>query len=486
MNRPLRRVAIFCLLLFAALMINANYIQIVKASSYTSHPDNRRNLLNDYSYQRGPILVDNKPVAQSVPSSGDLKYQRQYPQGSLYSQITGYASINFGKTGIEYYENSILNGTSDKLFIRNLLDLFNGKQKQGGSVELTLNAKAQQAAAAGLQGREGSVVALDPTTGAILALYSNPTFDPSPLASHDGTVESQAANALDKDPAKPLLDHAIGETYPPGSIFKIVTSAAALQNGFNSTDTIPAPSDQLTFTDAPNNPLGNENGEICGDTSMTVGLERSCNTVYGYLGLQVGPQKLAAEASEFGINSSYKVPMSTAQSVFPTSIPASAQSLVAKSAIGQQDVRITPLQAAMLAATVANKGQAMMPYLVAAELGPNGQTVSTAKPQALPGPPAMSASTAQELTQMMVGVVDNGTGTNAQIDGVKVAGKTGTAQRGAGQNPLAWFVSFAPADNPKVAVAVLVQDDQANAQDISGGGFAAPIAKSVMEAVMGQ
>jgi peptidoglycan glycosyltransferase len=496
-NKPLRKAAIFTLVLFALLMINANFVQVVKASSYQNHPTNGRLLLDEYSRARGPILVDGKPVAESVPTSGTLKYLREYPQGSTYAQATGYASIDYGETGIESAENSLLNGTDNRLFVSRLKDLFTGKQQQGGAVVLTLNAAAQQAAVNGLKenGGEGAVVAIQPSTGAILALASSPTFNPNELSTHDRTAAANAANALSKDKDQPLLDRATSETYPPGSVFKIVTAAAALQTGTYTNTTTPIPGAPATALPLPgtNNVLPNEDGETCASTSMTVALEQSCNSVYGYIGLKVGAPALQQEAESFGLNSfgksnnQLKIPMSVAQSQFPTNLTQPGnQPFLAYSSIGQYNVQITPLQAAMITATVANNGVVMKPYLVDRELEPDTSVLSKTQPQQLST--AMSSENAQKIAAMMQQVVEgpDGTGAQARIPGISVAGKTGTAQRGAGQNPLAWFVSFAPVNNPQVAVAVLVEDNNAQRDEISGGGLAAPIAKSVMEAVLGR
>jgi len=490
-NRPIKKVAIFCLALFAALFVNANYLQFVNASSYSAHPDNRRNLIYAFQNPRGQIIVDGKPIATSTPTAGTLKYQRQYSNGPLYAQATGYFSVNFGSTSVEKFENPLLQGTDSRLSTQQFLNQLENKGKSGGSVVLTLNAKAQQAAYNGLAnvggGKEveGAVVALDPKTGAILALVSAPSFDPNKLASHNTADEAKAANALAADPLQPNLDRALAQTYPPGSTFKIITSAAAMDNGLNG-----APVDENTVIPSPLNTLqlpgststlSNDSGETCGDTTLINAFTRSCNTVYGQIGLDLGGTKLQNEAQKWGFNQTGPtVPMSASTPVFPSNI---SQAQSAQSAIGQFNVRMTPLQGAMMAATVANGGVTMSPYLVKQELDTKGNVMSTTNPSQLRTP--ITSDQANELKDMMISVVQNGTGTAAQINGVQVAGKTGTAQRGAGQNALAWFLSFAPANDPKVAVAVLVQDNNPNAGDVYGGTLAAPIAKDVIQAVLG-
>ncbi|MGH3416180.1 MAG: penicillin-binding transpeptidase domain-containing protein, partial [Actinocrinis sp.] len=270
MNRPIKKVAIFCLALFAALFINANYIQFVNASSYTAHPDNRRNLIYAFQNPRGQIIVDGKAIATSTPTTGSLKYQRQYTNGPLYAQATGYYSVNYGKTSIENYENGLLQGTDSRLATQQFLNQLEDKGKSGGSVVLTLNAAAQQAAYNGLKNLgggkeiEGAVVALDPKTGAILALVSAPSFDPNKLSSHSASAQTQAANALAADPLQPSLDRALAQTYPPGSTFKIITSAAAMANGLNGAPvdpntTIPSPTNTLNLPGS-NSTLSNDSG----------------------------------------------------------------------------------------------------------------------------------------------------------------------------------------------------------------------------------
>jgi peptidoglycan glycosyltransferase len=489
-NRPIKKVTIFCLALFAVLFVDGNWIQFVSAASYKAHPDNSRNLIYAFQNPRGEIIVGGKPIATSTQTTGTLKYLRQYTDGPLYAQATGYFSINYGSTSIEKYDNNLLQGTDPRLTTQQLLNQLNNKPKSGGSVVLTLNAAAQQAAYTGLaqagKGKavEGAVVALDPKTGAILALASAPSFDPNTLSSHSLAAEKSAADALAKDPLQPSLDRALAQTYPPGSTFKIITSAAAMANGVNGgavdpNTVISSPTNSLKLPGS-NSSISNDASETCGNTSLINAFTLSCNTVYGQLGLDLGGGKLQAEAEKWGLNQpGPAIPMGAATSVFPQNI---SQAQAAQAAIGQYNVRMTPLQGAMVAAGVANGGVIMKPYLVQGELDTKGNVLSSTSAQQLYNP--ISASQASQLKSMMVSVVQNGTGTAAQISGVQVAGKTGTAQRGAGQNSLAWFVAFAPADNPKVAVAVLVQDDNPNAGDVYGGTLAAPIAKSVIQAVL--
>jgi peptidoglycan glycosyltransferase len=482
MNRAVRRLSVACLLLFFALIANANILQVVDAKSLRNNPHNSRVLLRTYSRPRGQIVVGGAAVASSTQTKDRLKYQRVYPQGPEYAPITGYYSLTEAATGIERAEDSVLSGEDDRLFVRRLQDLITGRTISGGNVVLTIDAAAQDAAYAGLKGQTGAVVALDPRTGKILALASSPSYDPSRLTSHDTAAVAAAWKQLNADPLSPLVDRALSATYPPGSLFKIVTSAAALGSGDTPSTVIPAPH-QLTLPQT-TNPLDNFGNEVCaksGQMTLADALRISCNTAFGALGLKLGANALQTEAEAFGINDpSLTVPIPTATSVFPANLQPNWQT--AQAAIGQFDVRITPLQAAMIAAAVANKGTLMKPYLVDQILGPDVALISQTKPEVLKQ--TMTPQVATQLTQMMVGVVANGTGTAAQISGVQVAGKTGTAQHGANTTPHAWFIAFAPAQNPVVAVAVLVENGGALGSEATGGKVAAPIAAQVIKAVL--
>jgi cell division protein FtsI/penicillin-binding protein 2 len=487
-NQPIRRVALFCFLLIVSLLVSSNYLQVVNADSYKARGANQRNILDAYAFPRGEILTaDGVVIAKSVPSGGvNYKYQRVYPLGAAYGNITGYKSLSFGATDIEYWNDKYLQGLESSETVSNFLDVLNGNTKKGGNVVLTLDNKVQQAAITAMGSKIGSVVALDPTTGAILAMYSNPSYDPSGVSNNNGKVATAAGNALGADKNKPNLNRAINELYPPGSIFKVVTAAAALESGkFNENDQTAADPRQMSF---PNSPfkIHNENDGVCPGTDLKVALQNSCNTVFGYVGTQVGTPALAQTAANFGLNSpGLTVPMSVTPSVFPTNTIGADQTFLAQASIGQFNDQLTPLQAAMIAGAVANGGTVMKPFMVQKEINSRGDVTSTTKPEVL-SQAFSNPATAQALDDMMVNVVNNGTGTNAQIPGVKVGGKTGTAQRGEGQNPLAWFISYATANGKTVAVAVLVQDDNAKQRDdISGGGYAAPVAKKVMEAALG-
>jgi peptidoglycan glycosyltransferase len=488
MNRPIRIMAIFCLLLFLALLVNSTYLQYFEASALNSRNGNRRVQDAEFSRKRGAILVAGRQAAESVPSHDQYQYLRTYPKGPEYAQLTGYYSYLYGRNAVELTENNILSGNDPRLFVNRLVDLFKQNSTKTGSVTLTIDPKAQQAAVQGLRAThlgpktEGAVVALQPSTGKILAMASSPTYDPNRLASHNFSATTKAWNQLNANPRQPLLNRAIQETEPPGSSFKLVTAAAALSSGQYTPSTIVKAGATLHIPTM-SQPLTNENGTDCGGSRITLtqALEVSCNVSFGSIGLHIGQDAIRTQAQKFGFGQTY---LNDLNGQVPSNFPKHLdQPQTALSAIGQFDVRATPLQMAMVASAIANGGTLMRPYLVDEVRAPDLSVLDKTTPEPLHNN-VISASVAHQLTTMMVGVVDVGTGTTARIPGIKVAGKTGTAQSAKSRPPFAWFVSFAPADNPQVAVAVLIEDAGVARNAISGSGLAAPIAKNVMEAVI--
>jgi peptidoglycan glycosyltransferase len=473
-NAPLRRVAISVLVLFTLLILNVNYIQVVRADKLRADPGNTRVLAEEYGRARGSIVVDGTEIATSVRTKDALTYLRQYPQGSLYAPVTGYYSLVYGNTGIEYAENDVLSGSDPRLFVRRIADLFTGRDPSGGDVVLTLDAKAQEAAMTGLGDVTGAVVALDPSTGRILAMASTPTYDPNQLSSHDPkAIRAYRAGLSDAQ----VANQAVGERYSPGSVFKVVVSAAALSTGNYTPQTaVPAP-DRLSLPGSTHQ-LTNFNGESCNggaDQSLIDALTISCNTAFAQLGMTLGEQKVRDMAKSFGIDDSgFTTPLKVA----PSTVGAIAdQAQLANASIGQQNVQITPLQGAMIAAAVANGGKLMKPYLVDQVRAPDLTVIDQTDPTVMSRP--ISSQVAGELTQMMTSVVANGTGRKAKIPGIQVAGKTGTAQTDPENNDNSWFVGFAPADHPKIAVAVFIKHGGR-----TGGDISAPIAKQVMQAYL--
>jgi peptidoglycan glycosyltransferase len=482
MNKPIRRLSFVVALLFCTLLLSTTWIQFVTANSLDSRPGNRRTLLAGYSRERGAILVNGSPIAKSAPTKDELKYVRTYPQAKLYSQVTGYYSFIYGAGGgLEGAEDSLLSGQSDKLFYRRVLDMLTGQPPSGASLELTINPKAQEAADKALGNQRGAVVALDPKTGAILAMVSHPQYDPTSLSGHNLDSVAKSWTALNADPGRPAVNRAIaGDLYPPGSTFKLITAAAALSSGkFTESSQIPGPATLALPQSTANLPT--DDRQPCGPggkTTLTHALEISCNTAFGWLGLNLGGDALRAQAAKFGFGDSLRVPMR----VTPSTVPALNAPQSAQAAIGQYDVRVTPLQMAMVSAAIANKGTVMSPYLVKDTRNSNLDIIDQSQPQQLSQ--AITPEVAAALTRMMVTVVQSGTGAPAQIPGTQVAGKTGTAQHVKGGNPHAWFTAFAPASDPQIAVAVVVEDGGNAGSEAFGGTVAGPIARAVIEAVL--
>ncbi|MFD3732450.1 peptidoglycan D,D-transpeptidase FtsI family protein [Streptomyces sp. NPDC058632] len=486
MNKPLRRIAIFCGLLILTLLIRDNWLQYVQADELRTDEHNRRVAIERYASPRGDIIVGGEPITGHATTKGDFKYKRTYKDGAMWAPVTGFVSQAFGANQLESIEDGILTGNDDRLFFRNTLDMLTGKNKEGGNVVTTLNADAQKAAYDGLkkQGGKGSVVALEPSTGKVLALASFPSYDPSTIAGDDA-ADAEAWQKLQKkdNDDDPMLNRALREVYPPGSTFKVLTAAAALEEGLYES------ADEKTDTPLPwvmpgtTTELPNDGDLPCKDATLREALRVSCNTVFGKIGSDLGNDTMLEYAKKFGFTEEQFTPVRSSASIFSDDMN---ESQTALSSIGQFNTAATPLQMAMVTAAIANNGTLMQPYMVDELQAPSLDTIEKTDPEELSKP--MSAENAQVLQSMMETVVSEGTGSNAQIDGVAVGGKTGTAQHGVdnSENPYAWFISYAKGEDGSspVAVAVIIEDDNAVRGDISGGGLAAPIAKSVMEAVL--
>ena len=490
MNRPIRRVGVFVGVLLLAVVLNLNWVQVIRADDYKDNSANRRTVLNEYKRQRGSIVLQGSgtPVAESVATKDALMYLRKYANGPVYAPVTGFNSLYYGNTSVEAAEDEVLSGADDRLFVQRLTNLLTGRDTRGGNVLLTINKQAQTAAYQAIANRRGAVVALDPATGAILAAVSMPSYDPNALSSHSADKIQAAYKRYNADPDNPLINRAFSVTYPPGSVFKVVVASAALKNGRTPQTRIPAVN-SLTLPQT-RTQLRNFAGEQCADgktDTLDHALTISCNTAFAQLGMDLGTDTIKQQAALFGIDdTSFDVPVPVAGSSVG---PIVDQASLAQSSIGQRDVRVTPLQAAMISAAVANDGKLMKPYLVAEEQAPNLAVLSPPNIEVLDE--VMNSTQADQLTAMMVNVVSKGTGTAAKIPGIAVAGKTGTADNGP-QNadgdyvnpPHAWFSGFAPADNPKIAVAVIVENGGVHGSEATGGLAAAPVAQAVMKAYL--
>jgi peptidoglycan glycosyltransferase len=420
------------------------------------------------------------PAVRSRQRGDPLEFVRQYPQGPRYGMITGFYSLVFGRTLAEQEFNSYLLGRAPEQFGQNVADLLTARETPGGTLVLTLDRGAQAAAEQALGRRKGAVVALDPRTGAVLAMTTFPRYDPNALSSHNPEQIRRNWDQLIDDPDGPLLNRAAGGLYPPGSTFKVVTAAAALENGVSLNQELPSP----RVYDVPQTSadIRNFGGSSCGDGSLTLpeALEISCNTTFAALGVELGDEKLAAEAEKFGLNepSPYELPAATSSIPTRQDVPATAQS-----AIGQRDVRVSPLQMASIAATIANGGRRMAPFVGQEVVSDKGRVVKRFEGEDLGQ--AIPERVAGDLQDMMLRVVENGTGTAAQIPGLQVAGKTGTAQHARGKAPHAWFIGFTGSGDRAIAVAVVVEEGGNLGSEATGGRVAAPVAKAVMQAYMG-
>jgi peptidoglycan glycosyltransferase len=495
-ERQIRRLGAGLLVLFLLLLAQINYIQVFAADRLENDPANANRLLKaEYAVNRGKILAnDGRTVlASSRRSAGDLRYQRRYPQGPRYAHATGFYSFVFGRTELEQSYNDFLSGRAPELLPQTLTDLILGRDKQGATIVTTLDPEIQQAAeeAAVAEPGDVAIAAIDPATGDVLALVAEPSYDPNLLAAQDGEVVRATWDELNADPDKPLVSRASDELFPPGSTFKIVTASAALENGFGPESVWPNPRElDLPLTDET---LENFGGSHCSGGAATItlaeALRQSCNVTFGQIGLELGAEALAEQARLYGFTAEpgqdlvpFDIPW--VSGVFPEPETFEQRTpAIALSAIGQQDVAANPLQMALVSAAIGNGGVLMEPRLVTEVRDPSGRVIAEYGPEEFSRP--LSPDNAAALTDMMVSVVQSGTGTAAQIPGVEVAGKTGTAQHGDGADPHAWFTSFAPADVPRVAVAVIVLDGGSLGSEATGGQVAAPIAKAVMEAALG-
>jgi penicillin-binding protein A len=470
MNRPIRGVAVVSLLMSIALMLNLSVAYLVQNDYFYNRPENRRVTDARFGQDRGAIMVGNTPIAKSSQVKDRFLYQRSYPDGELYAPVTGYYAYLYGASALESSYSAQLAGQDNSQFLSRLINLASGARPKGGTVETTISAKAQKAAWKALAGRKGAVVAIDYTTGAIKALVTSPSYDPNKLATHDLNASKKAWTQLTTDTDKPMSNRATKEIYPPGSTFKLVTAAAALESGATPETAVDGSSYKL--------PGSTKVISACsgGKISLAQALKVSCNPAFARLGVSVGEKALREQAEKFGFGTKYVPEIGSAASQFPDELDAAQ---TAMSAIGEYEVAATPLQMAMVSAAIANDGVAMEPYLVQRVLDSDLRVVSQTTPTKRSQ--AVSATTAAQLKQMMVQVVQNGTGRRAQISGVTVGGKTGTANSDNKRRPYAWFTAWA--DDPSVAVCVFVEDAEMASSEIAGGRVSAPIAKAVIEAL---
>jgi peptidoglycan glycosyltransferase len=500
MNRQLRQLMAALMVCYVALFIKLNQVQVFDAAELNNRPDNTRKIERDFNHPRGDIVsADGVLLAHSEPIEGRFAYQRTYPKGDLFAHTVGSYSFVFGSDGIEKTYNDDLAGVSDSFKISSFTDPFN-KVPNVGTVVTTLREDVQTAARTALGENRGSVVALNPQTGALLAMWSNPSYDPNFVSTNDTIVARAFRGALDADVNKPRLARSFRERYFPGSTFKIVTAAAGLESG-KITETAPdfarAKGYQPPLT---NRAISNFGGSTCGGTLFEI-LRVSCNSAFAQMGAELlGPDPMVATAEKFGFNSTAPIDLAgAATSVFPTDFgkrlrdganPGDAPvfentPLLALASIGQGEVSATPLQMALVASAVANNGNIMTPHVMSEIRGRNGSSVEEFTQSVWRRP--IGEATATTLRRAMLEVAADGTAKAMRIDGFEVGGKTGTAQLGTPTpSSHAWVIGFAgpPGQAPTVAIAVLVEA-QPGASEQTGGAVAAPIAKQVLEVALG-
>ena len=479
MIKRIRLLALGLMALYAVLFVALNMVQLVRADTYRAHPSNTRDIVRDFSRPRGAIqTADGHLLAHTIEVPGELERLRVYPLGELFAHITGHFSLRFGATGIEDQYNDELAGATREIEMKSFSDLFVERDRTA-DVTLTLRRDVQEAARTALGGRRGSVVALDPRTGALLAMWTFPSYDPNLFSSHDLEATGVDRDALLDDPANPLLAKAYREVFAPGSTFKVVTATAGLDSGLVTADEPLFPESDEYVPPQTTRPITNFNGSTCGGP-MSKLLRVSCNTGFAEMGVHLGAQIMTGGARAFGFSDTPPIDLpNAAESFFPeVSFFGDNIPLLAQSAIGQFEVAATPLQMALVVAGIANDGIVMRPMVTLEVRDSDGSVVDSATPR--PWRQAASVAAARQMQAMMENVVNDGTATGMQIDGVRVAAKTGTAEIAEGSDAThAWLIAFAPVEAPRVAIAVVVEADLAIGTQ-TGGRVAAPIAREVL------
>ncbi|KRA25147.1 cell division protein FtsI [Microbacterium sp. Root61] len=485
MTKELRRLSIVMLVMFLALFASTSWIQVVQADALAQNSANKRALYDTYEVQRGSIIASGAAIASSVPSNDLYSWQRVYTDAAMWAPVTGYINPVLGSaTGIEQSMNQVLSGTASSQFLNRIERIFTGQPPRGSNVELSLDATVQRAAYDALGDLQGAVIAIEPSTGRILAMVTSPSFDTNLLASHDANAVNAVYNQLETDPTHPLYNRAIaGDLNPPGSTFKLVVASAALASGnYTPASTLPNPA--VYQLPQSTSVVYNASGGTCGPgetVTLADALRLSCNIPMAELAVQLGDNAIREEAEKYGFNLSFELPLVSTPSSYPRALDDPQTALTG---FGQGKVTATPLQMAMVSAGIANGGIVMNPRMVDRVIAPDLSVQQTYENTEFGR--ALEADLAAQMVAMMVANVQDGAASGARIDGVDVAGKTGTAEMGGTKPYTLWFTGFAPATNPQVAVAVVVEDGGGKGQSGSGDAIAAPIAKKVMEAVLGK
>jgi penicillin-binding protein A len=495
-NAPLRRAGVVIMVLFGLLFANLNWVQAYKADEYRTSDYNGRVQVSEYERQRGTVEAGGEAIAESKPTNGRLKYLRAYPFEERYAHVVGYKPVNGAATGIERAENEFLAGTSNKLIIDRWKDMFTGDNTGGGNVVLTLNRRAQQTSWRELTNNrngvdKGAAIAIDPRTGGVQALVSMPSFDPNPLVSHDTKAAEAAYKRLEGAEDGPLKNRALGEVLPPGSTFKVIMAAAALENGITPETSIRAGARYTPPTSGSS--IKNAAPSICPESEVTLlsAVTESCNTGFAQLGVRLGADVVKAKARAFGFEQTDLTVGNLTGSGLPVAASRTGDmanpdggedtAALAQSSIGQNNVRMTVVQGALVAAAVANGGSQMRPYLIQRLLGGDRRPIYNANPAELREP--VTGDVARDLQTMMESVVDNGTGRNADINGFRVGGKTGTAEAGENAKEHGWFVGWVQNERGEALSAVCVVLENAGN---GGSAEAARIGGQIMRSVVGR
>jgi peptidoglycan glycosyltransferase len=506
-DRRIRRLGIGLVVLFGLLFAQLSYVQVIHADYIKARPANaRRQIIAEYRVERGPIIsADGVVLARSVRNPdrrSELRFRRLYPEGPLFAGITGYYSRIYGRAELEQAANPYLSGDAPELAVSTFTDLILGRQRKGGAVITTIRADLQRAAADALGDLPGAVVAVEPETGDVLALYANPTYDPNAISS--GTDESinEAWEAIRTDPDQPLISRAKDELFLPGSTGKLVTASAALENGIDPND-VRWPNPRFLDLPQTSNTLANFGDSHCNGGSQMVSMaeafQESCNVTFAEIGLDLGAREMSEQARAYGFCATdppeqveceaptipFVLPWANGRFPVPSYF-ADRQPQLAFSAIGLDNVLTNPLHLALISASIANDGQMMQPRLITEVRDPTGRVVREFDPEQYGQP--ISDDSAREMREMMLSVTQGGTATSA-FSGfpIDVAGKTGTATNGEDRPPNAWFTAFAPAgqgDVAEIAVAVIVLDGGNLGNEATGGQVSAPIARAVIDAYL--
>ena len=490
MNQRIRRFAVVLIVLYVILFAQLNFIQVGQKSTLEADTRNTRQTVRDFNDPRGDIRTsDGVVIATSVrnEAGSEFDWQRTYPEGDLYSAITGYFTFGYGATQIEKVQNDVLAGRTIEQQIKGFRSLFNGENTTG-TVETTIDADIQQAAKDALGNREGSVVVIEPATGAVKAMWSSPTYNANFVADQK-TITSDVLTYLNEIPGKPLLANAYQERYMPGSTFKVITTAAALDDGLITKESIWVEESEF-LPPQTTDPIQNYGNKVCGGDLPEV-FRRSCNTPFARIAIELGPEKMVAAAKRFGIgdNIPFDLPRSTSSQFGDVEYFTQNLPLLGIGGFGQGNTQMVPLHMAMVAASIAHGGVMMKPYVIGATYDHDGGVLQRTVPTVWKTP--MTPATSSLLTELMVGVVNEGTAQCCMklANGIQAAAKTGTAQLNAAGEPErshAWMIAFAPAEAPKYAIVVMLKGTTAEISEGTGGSLAGPVAKKVLDIALNQ